>query len=496
MAFSSPYARKAYDVRAPRLSELLMRRGDAEAAAALRSGAAWAQGIQGAGQAVSGGLQQYAKELAEAPLRAAQVEQVNAQTDMARSATAENEAQTQAIGARAAADQLSIERRQKAEAQVFGWMEANNGQIPPPQVIASAYGGDLAGMKVAIDVAQGVMGLHKLQTQTTQDVRKDAGRTAAMYLNATPETRQKLWATVREAAITSGLVPEEALDPTTPPSDEDLVSFVRQSGYEMQAPPALMNLGARGVFDPKTRQVIEGTAAPEAPVREPTPTEASLALRAAQGDKAAAQALKFLKAQRASEGGGTPAQEPLVAVIGADGNPVLMPRSQAAGKRPASTREQGRAVTSGDAGDLADFDTSLDDLRVLRETVSSNGATGTSAKIGAMLPNAVTDITGWGTSAKQKQAVIDRVKQVIGKTLEGGVLRKEDEAKYKNILPTIGERKEIVASKIAGLEKAISLRKQRRLDALADSGYDVSKHQSRTAPTPAKVGRFTVEVEP
>lgn len=185
--------------------------------------------------------------------------------------------------------------------------------------------------------------------------------------------------------------------------------------------------------------------------------------------------------------------EPLVAVMGDNGVPVLMRRSQAEGRRPASTREQGRAVTDGTAADLADFDTSLDDLKVLRDTVApvdpktglpkEGGATGTSAKIGAMLPNAVTDLTGWGTEAKQKQAVIDRVKQVIGKTLEGGVLRKEDEAKYEKILPTIADTAAVVRKKLDGLEKAIALRKSRRLDALADAGYDVERYRSRTGPT-------------
>jgi hypothetical protein len=171
--------------------------------------------------------------------------------------------------------------------------------------------------------------------------------------------------------------------------------------------------------------------------------------------------------------------EPLMAVVGDDGQPVYLPRSQAVGRRPASDREQGRPVTSGDARRIAELDTSLDDLAVLRGTVAKSGATGTSARIGAALPNVITEWTGVGADAKSKQAVIDRVKQVIGKALEGGVLRKEDEYKYTKILPTIGDVPEVVEAKLAGLEQAITLRRQRELEARADAGYDVSRFEAR-----------------
>jgi hypothetical protein len=191
----------------------------------------------------------------------------------------------------------------------------------------------------------------------------------------------------------------------------------------------------------------------------------------------------------------------LVAIVGPDGKPVYVPRSQAVGKTPASTRESGggRGVTSGDANRLADFDTSLDDVTVLRKTVSGNKSTGTRAAVGAALPNFVTEATGIGQSAKEKQAVIDRVKQVIGKALEGGVLRKEDEYKYTKILPTISDTPETVKAKLDGLESALKHRKDRLLDSLDDAGYNTESYRSR-APKPAqtggsgekKVGRFTV----
>jgi hypothetical protein len=176
--------------------------------------------------------------------------------------------------------------------------------------------------------------------------------------------------------------------------------------------------------------------------------------------------------------------EPLVSVMGPDNRPVLVPRSQAAGKTPASSREQGRPVTSGDAGRITELDTSLDDLRVLRDSL---GTTGAGSKIGAMLPNVVTEVTGIGSDSKSRQGTIDRVKQVIGKALEGGVLRKEDEVKYEKILPTIGDPPDVAKAKLDGLEKALIQRRQRTLESLADAGYETSRFEGRSgAPASAK----------
>jgi hypothetical protein len=169
----------------------------------------------------------------------------------------------------------------------------------------------------------------------------------------------------------------------------------------------------------------------------------------------------------------------LTAIMGPDGNPVLVPRSQAVGKRPASTREQGRPVTSGDAGRIAELDTALDEANTLAGKLTGNKATGVSAKVGTMVPDVVTEFTGWGADAKAKEGTINLVKQIIGKGLEGGVLRKEDETKYAKILPTISDSQEVVAAKIDGLWATLQQKRQNQLDSLSDAGYDTSKFGAR-----------------
>jgi hypothetical protein len=185
--------------------------------------------------------------------------------------------------------------------------------------------------------------------------------------------------------------------------------------------------------------------------------------------------------------------EPLVQVQQEDGSVVWLPRSQAAGKTAPRGLGGGanRPVTSGDAGRLAELQTSLDDVKVLRGTVGTDGATGMFPQIGAALPNAITEYTGIGAGAKSRQAVIDRVRQVIGKALEGGVLRKEDEVKYTKILPTISDPDDVVETKLNGLDAAIQQRYERQLEAMEDAGYNVERYRTRGGS--AKPGQPQVE---
>jgi len=149
---------------------------------------------------------------------------------------------------------------------------------------------------------------------------------------------------------------------------------------------------------------------------------------------------------------------------------------------PPTTAKPGRPVLSSDANRIAEYNNSLLDVDELAKTIEGvKGATGPRAQVGAALPNAITAVTGWGRDAKQKQAVIDRVKQVIGKTLEGGVLRREDEYKYARILPTIGDDPAVVTTKLNGLRAAIERKRDETLSSLEDANYDVGKFKARTS---------------
>lgn len=64
---------------------------------------------------------------------------------------------------------------------------------------------------------------------------------------------------------------------------------------------------------------------------------------------------------------------------------------------------------------------------------------------------------------KTQQASIDRIRQIVGKALEGGVLRKEDEEKYKKILPTMQDQPEVYRAKVAQLRQMIGADMQQYL---------------------------------
>ena len=73
------------------------------------------------------------------------------------------------------------------------------------------------------------------------------------------------------------------------------------------------------------------------------------------------------------------------------------------------------------------------------------------------------------SDARKAQSDIDRVRQTVGKALEGGVLRKEDEEKYKKILATLGDTPSTALYKIdslvSTLERDIQSYKENQLSA-------------------------------
>lgn len=284
--------------------------------------------------------------------------------------------------------------------------------------------------------------------------------TARGVLAVPPENRQQAYEYARNSLLQGGVIkPEEVPEQY----DEGLLRQASAYGAEPAKTQGLMNVPPENtVLDPTTGQPVF-----TAPPKAATPPEPRVVGRSLVGPDG-----KVI--YRDPEG---PKAEGAKFWVMRNGKPLRVSEAEyQPGDTPASTREQGRPVVSGDAGRIADFDTSLDDLNTLARDI---GVTGTGSKIGAMLPDAITNLTGWGADSKARQAVIDRVKQVIGKALEGGVLRKEDEVKYEKILPKIGDEPTVAASKLKGLWEAITQRRQTLIDSLGDAGYDTTKYSAR-----------------
>lgn len=74
----------------------------------------------------------------------------------------------------------------------------------------------------------------------------------------------------------------------------------------------------------------------------------------------------------------------------------------------------------------------------------------------------------------KKAAILRLAKQVIGKGLEGGVLRKEDEEKYKFILPAEDDPKSVVQSKLRMLRLVLNAKRFTHLQNYSAAGKDVA----------------------
>lgn len=93
---------------------------------------------------------------------------------------------------------------------------------------------------------------------------------------------------------------------------------------------------------------------------------------------------------------------------------------------------------------ISDLQTGIDNLGSLEDRLMSSSAN--NPVVGALRSAIPFD-----TEANSLRAEIDRVKQVVGKALEGGVLRKEDEIKYARILPTINDTDAVARRKVQAI---------------------------------------------
>ena len=97
--------------------------------------------------------------------------------------------------------------------------------------------------------------------------------------------------------------------------------------------------------------------------------------------------------------------------------------------------------------EISQSESALNNLADLRQKVKDNiSYVGPISGLAALNPY---------SKARQIQADIDRIRQNVGKALEGGVLRKEDEEKYKKILATLNDTPETALYKIDQLIQSI-----------------------------------------
>ena len=116
-----------------------------------------------------------------------------------------------------------------------------------------------------------------------------------------------------------------------------------------------------------------------------------------------------------------------------------------------SVGQGGQKLNSTAAGVVADTQTGLNSLADLYDAIGQSSAN--NPIIGQLR-----GLNPLDTNAQTLQQQIAATKQIVGKALEGGVLRKEDEAKYAKILPTLGDTDVVAKAKIEQLYSLISQR--------------------------------------
>lgn len=69
---------------------------------------------------------------------------------------------------------------------------------------------------------------------------------------------------------------------------------------------------------------------------------------------------------------------------------------------------------------------------------------------------------------------LSRAAQVVGKYMEGGVLRLEDEKKYKKMLPTLSDTPDVAKNKLDGVMAMLKQKQQQYLDDFSSAGFNTS----------------------
>lgn len=247
----------------------------------------------------------------------------------------------------------------------------------------------------------------------------------------------------------------EQADWVTLQQDVDLGKLgVHKAGTKI--PPALAALIEKPV-KPET-QVLNGALYE----RQSDGSWKSVAREAKQTDGVAGGSYKAVYDKQAKED--VMANDAMIAANPARYGPAK--KSEGGGKPP----------LAGEVTKMTELQQGMSGIGDLRKAISGQGNTGLVSRFAAWVPG-VTQITGWGADAKSRNATIKLVKQIIGKGLEGGVLRKEDEAKYADILPTIGDATEVAIAKVNKLEQRLMDNYEIQVDMLERAGRDVSKFQ-------------------
>lgn len=130
--------------------------------------------------------------------------------------------------------------------------------------------------------------------------------------------------------------------------------------------------------------------------------------------------------------------------------------------------DKGKILPASQLTMLADAKLFPEMLNKLEQQITSGGATYDP------IMGTLKSLNPYDTTQQKTNAELGRNAQLIGKFMEGGVLRKEDEAKYKKMLPNSSDTKEVALFKLQGVREMLNQKQQEYINTWKEGGYDVS----------------------
>ena len=133
---------------------------------------------------------------------------------------------------------------------------------------------------------------------------------------------------------------------------------------------------------------------------------------------------------------------------------------------------RGKQLTGSDTTKLSDGKVAIDMMISITDIVNSGG---TDPIRGAT--TLVPLLGKYDVEVQNNQAALKRAAQMVGRFMEGGVLRREDEIKYEKMLPNITDKKEVAQGKMIGVLNMLIAKYKTDIDSFKNSGFDTTEFE-------------------
>lgn len=123
-------------------------------------------------------------------------------------------------------------------------------------------------------------------------------------------------------------------------------------------------------------------------------------------------------------------------------------------------------LPAGEVAELSDIDSSVRAVSGLEDMINQY------EQLMGPVGGRVRAANPWDTRAQVFNSQMRAIAQQVGRAMEGGVLRKEDEAKYRAILPQLSDTPDVARGKIDNVRSMLENQRQTRAIGFTGAGYD------------------------